>query len=106
MELIPAPFARLLRRMLREFEREGKVFDLPARRFWHGDPALDTAVRFHARSVAASAMSRSRERRSSSVSGVPSFSLPVRIASSSSSCPRAREASAEPAKKPGPIRVR
>jgi putative selenate reductase len=52
VELIPAPFASLLRRMLREFEREGKVFDLPARRFWHGDPALDTSVRFHARRAA------------------------------------------------------
>lgn len=52
MELIPAPFAGLLRRMLREFEREGKVFDLPARKFWHGDPELDTSVRFHARKAA------------------------------------------------------
>jgi putative selenate reductase len=52
VELIPAPFASLLRRMLREFEREGKVFDLPARRFWHGDPELDTSVRFHARGAA------------------------------------------------------
>ena len=40
-ELIPASFASLLRRMLREHEREGKVFDLPARKFWHGAPDLD-----------------------------------------------------------------
>ena len=46
-ELIPAPFSALLRRMLREFEREGKVFDLPARKFWHGAPDLDTSVSFH-----------------------------------------------------------
>jgi len=46
-ELIPASFANLLRRMLREYEREGKVFDLPARRFWHGAADFDTSVLFH-----------------------------------------------------------
>lgn len=51
-ELAPASFSALLRRMLREYEREGKVFDLPARKFWHGDPALDTSVRFHGRPAA------------------------------------------------------
>jgi len=51
-ELIPAPFGSLLRRMLREFEREGKVFDLPARKFWHGSPDLDTSVEFHGRVAA------------------------------------------------------
>jgi putative selenate reductase len=51
-ELIPAPFGALLRRMLREFEREGKVFDLPARRFWHGSPDLDTSVVFHGHEAA------------------------------------------------------
>ena len=30
-ELIPAPFPRLLRRMLREPEVQGSIFDLPAR---------------------------------------------------------------------------
>ena len=47
MDLIPAPFGSLLRRMFREFEREAKVFDLPARKFWHGAPDLDTSVTFH-----------------------------------------------------------
>jgi putative selenate reductase len=51
-ELIPAPFANLLRRMLREFEAEGKVFDLPARKFWHGSPDLDTSATFHGRRAA------------------------------------------------------
>ncbi|HET7747647.1 MAG TPA: 4Fe-4S dicluster domain-containing protein [Vicinamibacteria bacterium] len=51
-ELIPAPFPSLLRRMLREHEREGKIFDLPARKFWHGDPDLDTHVTFHGRPAA------------------------------------------------------
>src|SRR6188472_1569703 len=46
-ELIPAPVGSLLRRMLHELEHEGKAFDLPARKFWKGDPALDTSVRFH-----------------------------------------------------------
>src|SRR5437899_348876 len=51
-ELIPAPFPSLLRRLFREYEREGKVFDLPARRFWHGTPDLDTSVLFHGRPAA------------------------------------------------------
>jgi putative selenate reductase len=38
--------------MFREFEREGKVFDLPARKFWHGSPDLDTSVLFHGRRAA------------------------------------------------------
>jgi len=46
-ELIPAPFPHLLRRMLREAEREQKVFDLPARRFWRGSEDVDTAVVVH-----------------------------------------------------------
>jgi putative selenate reductase len=46
-ELVPAPFPHLLRRMLRESEREQKVFDLPARRFWRGPDDLDTSVVVH-----------------------------------------------------------
>ena len=46
-ELVPAPFPHLLRRMLREAEREQKVFDLPARRFWRGSADLDTSVVVH-----------------------------------------------------------
>ena len=51
-DLVPAPFAHLLRRMLREHEREGKVFDLPSRRFWRASADLDTSVRFHGRRAA------------------------------------------------------
>ncbi len=51
-ELIPAPFPHLLRRMLLEAEREQKVFDLPARRFWRGSADLDTSVVVHGRRVA------------------------------------------------------
>jgi hypothetical protein len=43
-ELTPAPIGSLLLRMLREHEREDKVFDLPCRKFWHGSPELDTSV--------------------------------------------------------------
>ena len=51
-ELIPAPFPNLLRRMLREAERERKVFDLPARRFWQGSKDLDTSITVHGRRAA------------------------------------------------------
>jgi putative selenate reductase len=51
-DLVGAPFGSLLRRMLREHEREGKIFDLPARKFWHGAADLDTAVSFHGRRAA------------------------------------------------------
>jgi putative selenate reductase len=47
VELIPAPFPNLLRRMLREHEREQKIFDLPSRKFWRAAPDLDLAVAFH-----------------------------------------------------------
>jgi putative selenate reductase len=46
-ELVPAPFPHLLRRMLRESEREQKAFDLPERRFWRGPDDLDTSVVVH-----------------------------------------------------------
>lgn len=49
--LVPAPFPQLVRRMLREAEREQKVFDLPARRFWRGS-GLDLSVVVHGRRVA------------------------------------------------------
>jgi putative selenate reductase len=48
-ELIPAPFPALLRRLFREFEGEGKIFDLPQRKFWRGGADLDTSVLFHGR---------------------------------------------------------
>ena len=47
MELIPAPFPNLLRRMLREHERERKIFDLPERKFWKPPAGLDLGVTFH-----------------------------------------------------------
>ena len=49
---MPAPFAHLLRRMLREAEREQKIFDLPARRFWRGADDLDLSVVVHGRRAA------------------------------------------------------
>ena len=52
MELVPAPFASLLRRMLREHERERKIFDLPERKFWQPPSGLDFGVAFHGRPAA------------------------------------------------------
>ncbi len=46
-QLIPAPSPHLLGRMLREHEREQKVFDLPERRFWRGTDSLDTSILVH-----------------------------------------------------------
>jgi len=45
--LYPIPFADLARRMCREAETCGAVFDLPERKWWVPDPALDlSAVHF------------------------------------------------------------
>lgn len=46
-KLIPIPFDVLLTRLLRELEQGGAVFDLPRRRFFRGDPALDLSVSIH-----------------------------------------------------------
>ena len=51
-ELVPLPFELLVKRALLELEREGKIFDLPREKFFRGDPALDTSVRFHGRRAA------------------------------------------------------
>ena len=51
-ELVPLPFELLVKRALLEFEREAKIFDLPRAKFFRGDPALDTSVRFHGRRAA------------------------------------------------------
>jgi putative selenate reductase len=46
-ELVPIPLSLLLRRAFLEYEREGKIFDLPKAKFFRGLPGLDTSVRFH-----------------------------------------------------------
>jgi putative selenate reductase len=51
-ELVPLPFELLVKRALLEYERERKIFDLPQEKFFRGDPALDTSVRFHGRRAA------------------------------------------------------
>jgi putative selenate reductase len=38
--------------MLRQLEREEKIFDLPLRKLWRGSPDLDTSVSFHGRRAA------------------------------------------------------
>lgn len=47
--LRPYPFGALIRRMFDELRRAGAIFDLPARKFFLGDPALDLSVPFHGR---------------------------------------------------------
>ncbi|HHH10905.1 MAG TPA: glutamate synthase [Sorangium sp.] len=46
-ELLPMPLATLARRALTEHARVGAVFDLPERKWYRGDPALDLSVGFH-----------------------------------------------------------
>ena len=48
-ELVPIPLAMLAQRALLEYDREGKIFDLPKSKFFHGFPGLDLAVDFHGR---------------------------------------------------------
>jgi putative selenate reductase len=51
-ELVPLPLELLAKRALLEYERAGQIFDLPKDKFFRGDPALDTSVRFHGRRAA------------------------------------------------------
>jgi len=46
-ELFPLSLDLLLKRAFREYERDGKIFDLPKTKFFRGDPSLDTSVLFH-----------------------------------------------------------
>jgi putative selenate reductase len=46
-ELVPIPLPLLLRRAFLEYSREGKIFDLPATKFFRGIPGLDLSVEFH-----------------------------------------------------------
>ncbi len=50
-ELVPIPLPLLLRRAFLEYEREGKIFDLPKAKFFRGIPGLDTSVHFHGHSA-------------------------------------------------------
>ncbi len=45
-ELTPYPFAALAGRMFRELDTQSSIFDLPADRFFLGDPDFDYTVRF------------------------------------------------------------
>lgn len=46
MELQPIPFPDLVRRMRREAERRGAIFDLPVRKWWRADEGIDLSA-FH-----------------------------------------------------------
>ena len=52
-ELLPLPMARLVARAFAELDRQGSVFDLPARKFVRRDPRFDTSVDIHSHRVAA-----------------------------------------------------
>jgi putative selenate reductase len=46
-ELVPLPLPLLLRRAFLEYQREGKIFDLPKTKFFRGIPGIDFSVDFH-----------------------------------------------------------
>ncbi|HLK62255.1 MAG TPA: 4Fe-4S dicluster domain-containing protein [Bryobacteraceae bacterium] len=46
-ELVPIPLPLLWRRAVLEFQRDGKIFDLPKNKFFRGFPGLDLSVEFH-----------------------------------------------------------
>ena len=45
-ELVPIPFATLLRRMYLEYNRTGSIFDLPSKKFYRQADGLDLSVTF------------------------------------------------------------
>jgi len=51
-ELSPIPLPLLWRRAALEYEREGKIFDLPKEKFFRGIPGLDLSVLFHGQRAA------------------------------------------------------
>ena len=51
-ELIPIPLPLQLTRAFLEYEREGKIFDLPKAKFYRGIAGLDTSVKFHGQPAA------------------------------------------------------
>jgi putative selenate reductase len=46
-ELVPISLPLLLRRAFLEYQREGKIFDLPKDKFFRGIPGIDLSVDFH-----------------------------------------------------------
>jgi putative selenate reductase len=46
-ELVPISLPLLLRRAFLEYQREGKIFDLPKSKFFRGIPGIDFSVDFH-----------------------------------------------------------
>jgi len=51
-ELHPIPLPLLWQRAVLEFEREGKIFDLPRDRFFYGLPGLELSVSFQGQRAA------------------------------------------------------
>ncbi|MCX7624834.1 MAG: hypothetical protein N2Z21_01260 [Candidatus Sumerlaeaceae bacterium] len=50
-ELKPLPIATLLRRLIREHEKQQKIFDLPATKFWRGCEDLSLGVTAHGKTA-------------------------------------------------------
>ena len=51
-DLHPSPFSDLVKRMFLEPEKQQTIFDLPLRKMYVPDPALDTSVKFHGKVAA------------------------------------------------------
>ncbi len=51
-DLHPSPFPDLVKRMFLEPEKQQTIFDLPLRKMYVPDPALDTSVKFHGKVAA------------------------------------------------------
>ncbi len=51
-ELVPIPLPHQLTRAFLEYEREGKIFDLPKAKFFRGLSGLNTSVTFHGQRAA------------------------------------------------------
>ncbi len=45
-ELIPIPFPKLLKRIYYEYQKNGSIFDLPSKKFYHPNPEIDLSVSF------------------------------------------------------------
>lgn len=52
VELVPYPFAALVRRMFHELDEKNSIFDLPRSKFWVGEAGLDYSVEIHSKRAA------------------------------------------------------
>ncbi len=52
VELVPYPFAALVRRMFHELAEKDSIFDLPKSKFWLGEESLDYSLTVHGKKAA------------------------------------------------------